>query len=102
MEERAKGGVGLINPESIYVDPVGSGHIRQLGIQEVVQKKKGAFEEVPVRNMVLAAGMRNNNEPSERLKGEGFRGEFYTIGDCNLPRTMKEAFEEAAMVARRV
>ena len=32
VEERAKGGVGLINVESIYVDPVGRGHIRQLGI----------------------------------------------------------------------
>jgi 2,4-dienoyl-CoA reductase-like NADH-dependent reductase (Old Yellow Enzyme family) len=32
VEERAKGGVGMINPESIYVDPVGRGHIRQLGI----------------------------------------------------------------------
>ena len=30
--ERAKGGVALINVEAIYVDPVGRGHIRQLGI----------------------------------------------------------------------
>ena len=34
VEERAKGGVGLINLESIYVDPVGRGHIRQLGIHD--------------------------------------------------------------------
>ena len=32
--ERAKGGVGLINVESIYIDPVGRGHIRQLGIYD--------------------------------------------------------------------
>ena len=32
VEERARGGVGLINVESIYLDPVGRGHIRQLGI----------------------------------------------------------------------
>ena len=32
--ERAKGGVGLINIESIYIDPVGRGHIRQLGIHD--------------------------------------------------------------------
>ena len=30
--ERAKGGVGLIIVESMYIDPVGRGHIRQLGI----------------------------------------------------------------------
>jgi len=32
--ERAKGGVGLIIVESMYVDPVGRGHIRQLGIYD--------------------------------------------------------------------
>src|SRR4030043_15048 len=34
LVERAKGGVGLINVESIYIDPVGRGHIRQLGIYD--------------------------------------------------------------------
>ena len=34
VAERAKGGVGLINVESIYIDPVGRGHIRQLGIYD--------------------------------------------------------------------
>ena len=34
VAERAKGGIGLINVESIYIDPVGRGHIRQLGIYD--------------------------------------------------------------------
>jgi 2,4-dienoyl-CoA reductase-like NADH-dependent reductase (Old Yellow Enzyme family) len=32
VAERAKGGVGLILVESMYIDPVGRGHIRQLGL----------------------------------------------------------------------
>jgi 2,4-dienoyl-CoA reductase-like NADH-dependent reductase (Old Yellow Enzyme family) len=34
LVERSKGGVGLIIPESMYTDPVGRGHIRQLGIHD--------------------------------------------------------------------
>lgn len=76
--------------------------LEEIKDDSILLQKKGAFEEVPVRNVVLAAGMRNNNDLSERLKREGFRGELYTIGDCNIPRTMKEAFEEAAFAARRI
>jgi 2,4-dienoyl-CoA reductase-like NADH-dependent reductase (Old Yellow Enzyme family) len=34
IAERAKGGVGLIIVESMYMDPLGRGHIRQLGIYD--------------------------------------------------------------------
>ncbi len=63
---------------------------------------KGDVEELKVANVVLAVGMRSNDTLAEELKAEGTIGELYVIGDCNIPRTMKEAFEEAAMAARSV
>ena len=63
---------------------------------------KGDIEELKVRNVVLAVGMRSNDALAEELRAEWTVGELYVIGDCNVPRTMKEAFEEAAMAARRV
>jgi pyruvate/2-oxoglutarate dehydrogenase complex dihydrolipoamide dehydrogenase (E3) component len=68
----------------------------------IIVQKKGVFEEVKVDNVIVAVGMRNNNALAETLRAEGFKGELYTVGDCNIPRTMKEAFEEGAMVARRI
>jgi 2,4-dienoyl-CoA reductase-like NADH-dependent reductase (Old Yellow Enzyme family)/thioredoxin reductase len=68
----------------------------------VVVQKKGAFEELPAKNVILAVGMRNNNLLAEELRAKGSVQELYIIGDCSIPRTMKEAFEEAAIVARRV
>ena len=45
MEERAKGGVGLIIIASMYIDPVGGGRLRQLGIYDgkLILQKKGAI-----------------------------------------------------------
>jgi uncharacterized FAD-dependent dehydrogenase len=63
---------------------------------------KGDVEELKVANVVLAVGMRSNDTLAEELKAEGTIGELYVIGDSNIPRTMKEAFEEAAIAARRV
>lgn len=68
----------------------------------VVVQKKGTFEELPAKNVILAVGMRNNNLLAEELRAKGSVQELYLIGDCSIPRTMKEAFEEAAIVARRV
>jgi hypothetical protein len=63
---------------------------------------KGDVEELKVRNVVLAVGMRSNDMLAEELRAEETIGELYVIGDCSIPRTMKEAFEEAAIAARRV
>lgn len=46
--------------------------------------------------------MGSNNTLAEALKAEGTIKELYVVGDANLPRTMKEAFEEAALAARRI
>jgi len=43
-----------------------------------------------------------NNKLAEELKVEGGVNELHTIGDCNIPRTMKEVFEEVVIVARRI
>ena len=48
----------------------------------------------------VGSGIKKPNV-SERLKRKRFRGMLYTFGDWNIPRTMKEAFEEAAFAAQR-
>jgi hypothetical protein len=68
----------------------------------IVVQHRGYVEELKVENVVLAVGMRSNDTLAEELKAEGSIGELYVIGDSNIPRTMKEAFEEAAIAARRV
>jgi 2,4-dienoyl-CoA reductase-like NADH-dependent reductase (Old Yellow Enzyme family)/thioredoxin reductase len=68
----------------------------------IVVQKKGVFEELPAKNVILAVGMRNNNLLAEEVRANGSVQELYIVGDCSIPRTMKEAFEEAAVVARRV
>ncbi len=76
--------------------------VEEIRDDSIVVQHKGKFEELKAKNVVLAVGMGSNNTLAEKLRAEGAIGELYVIGDCNLPRTMKEAFEEAAMVARGV
>ncbi len=76
--------------------------VEEIKDESIIVQKKGIFEELPVKNVVLAVGMRNNNELAEALKAKGSVKEVYVIGDCNIPRTMKEAFEEGTIVARRI
>ncbi len=76
--------------------------VEQIRDDSIVVQQKGEFEELKVKNVVLAVGMRNNDMLAEELRAEGAIGELYVIGDCNIPRTMKEAFEEAALAARMV
>jgi hypothetical protein len=46
--------------------------------------------------------MGSNNELAKILKAHAAIDELYAIGDCNIPRTLKEAFEETAFAPRRV
>jgi 2,4-dienoyl-CoA reductase-like NADH-dependent reductase (Old Yellow Enzyme family)/thioredoxin reductase len=68
----------------------------------IVIQSEGKFDELPVKNVVLAAGMRNNNDLAEELKAAGCAAELYLVGDCNFPRTVKEATEEGAIAARNI
>ncbi len=68
----------------------------------IVIQSEGKYDELSVSNVVLAAGMRNNNDLAEELKAAGFAGELYLVGDCNFPRTIKEATEEGALAARNI
>jgi 2,4-dienoyl-CoA reductase-like NADH-dependent reductase (Old Yellow Enzyme family)/thioredoxin reductase len=68
----------------------------------IVTQSEGRFEEIPVVNVVLAAGMRNVNDLAEALMAAGYAGEFYQVGDCNFPRTVKEATEEGALAAHQI
>ena len=76
--------------------------VEEIRGDSIVVQHKGYVEELKVENVVLAVGMRSNDTLAEELKTEGTIGELYVIGDSNIPRTMKEAFEEAAIAARRV
>jgi 2-enoate reductase len=76
--------------------------VEEIKDDSIVVQKKGEFEELKVKNVILAVGMGSNNTLAEALKSEGTIEELYVVGDSNIPRTMKEAFEEAAFVARRV
>jgi thioredoxin reductase len=76
--------------------------VEEIRDDSIVVQKKGEFEELKVKNVILAVGMGSNNTLAEALKSEGTIEELYVVGDSNIPRTMKEAFEEAAFVARRV
>jgi len=76
--------------------------VEEIKDDSIVVQKKGTFEELKAGNVVIAVGMKNNNVLAEELKEEGLIKELYVVGDCNIPRTMKEAFEEAAIVARKV
>lgn len=68
----------------------------------IIIQREGNLEELQVKNVVLAVGMRNNNDLAEELKAEGTIEELYLVGDCNLPRTIKESIEEGAIAARNV
>ncbi len=76
--------------------------VEEIRDDSIVVQHKGYVDELKVENVVLAVGMRSNDTLAEQLKAEGTIGELYVIGDSNIPRTMKEAFEEAAIAARRV
>jgi pyruvate/2-oxoglutarate dehydrogenase complex dihydrolipoamide dehydrogenase (E3) component len=76
--------------------------VEEIRDHSIVVQKKGHFEELQAKNVILAVDMRSNNTLVEALKAEGTIPEIYVVGDGSIPRTMKEAFEEAAIVARKV
>ena len=76
--------------------------VEEIKDRSIIIQKEGMFEELPVENVVLAVGMRNNNDLAEELKAGGQIEELYVVGDCNLPRTVKESIEEGALAARNV
>lgn len=76
--------------------------VEEIRDDSIVVQRKGDVEELKAENVVLAVGMRSDDVLAEELKAEDAIGELYVIGDCNIPRTMKEAFEEAAIAARRI
>jgi NADH dehydrogenase FAD-containing subunit len=76
--------------------------VEEIRDDSIVVQHKGYVEELEVENVVLAVGMRSNDALAEGLMADETIRELYVIGDCNIPRTMKEAFEEAAIAARRI
>ena len=76
--------------------------VEEIRDRSIIVQKEGMIEELPVEHVVLAVGMRNNNDLAEELKADGKIEELYVVGDCNLPRTVKESIEEGALAARNV
>jgi 2,4-dienoyl-CoA reductase-like NADH-dependent reductase (Old Yellow Enzyme family)/thioredoxin reductase len=76
--------------------------VEEIKDHSIIVQKEGVSQELQAENVVLAVGMRNNNDLAEELKAEGKIEELYVVGDCNLPRTVKESIEEGALAARNV
>jgi pyruvate/2-oxoglutarate dehydrogenase complex dihydrolipoamide dehydrogenase (E3) component len=76
--------------------------VEKINGDSILVQKQGNFEKLDVKNVVIAVGMRNNNELVEELKASKNIEEVYSVGDCNIPRTMRDAIEEAAYAARAV
>ena len=76
--------------------------VEEIKDDSIIIQKEGKYDELPVKNIVLAAGMRNNNDLAEELKAAEITAEIYLVGDCNFPRTIKEATEEGAIAAHRI
>ena len=76
--------------------------VEEIKDRSIIVQREGIFEELHIENVVLAVGMRNNNDLAEEMKAEGGIEELYVVGDCNLPRTVKESIEEGALAARNV
>jgi 2,4-dienoyl-CoA reductase-like NADH-dependent reductase (Old Yellow Enzyme family)/thioredoxin reductase len=76
--------------------------VEEIKDDSIIIQKEGKYDELRVKNVVLATGMRNNNDLAEELKAAGFAVELYLVGDCNFPRTIKEATEEGAIAARKI
>jgi len=76
--------------------------VEEIRGDSILIQKEGKFEELDVKNVVIAVGMRNNNELIEELRARKNVEEIYSIGDCNIPRTMRAAIEEAAYASRAV
>ncbi len=76
--------------------------VEEIKGDSILLQKEGNFEKLDIKNVVVAVGMRNNNELIEELKEHKNIEEIYSVGDCNIPRTMREAIEEAAYASRAV
>jgi NADPH-dependent 2,4-dienoyl-CoA reductase/sulfur reductase-like enzyme len=90
---------GLFARNSVTGSPT---TVEEIKDGSVILQREGNFEELQVKNVVLAVGMRNNNDLVEELKAEGIVEELYLVGDCNLPRTLKESIEEGTIAGRNV
>jgi len=60
---------------------------------------EGCYKEISVHSVVTAVGMASNNRLADILNASGVP-DVYTIGDCVLPRKMKEAIYEGAVIGR--
>jgi pyruvate/2-oxoglutarate dehydrogenase complex dihydrolipoamide dehydrogenase (E3) component len=76
--------------------------VEEIRESAIVLQEGGEFKELAVENVVLAVGMRNNNELAETLRAEGALMQLYQVGDCHIPRTLREAIEEGTIAGRRV
>jgi len=66
----------------------------------IVQNREGEQKLIAGDTIVLAAGMKSNNNLKEKLQGKV--PELYEVGDCVTPRHIIDAVEEAARAARLI
>ena len=68
----------------------------------MILPKESQFEELEVKNVILATGMRNNNKLFETLRANKVAKEICAVDGCNFRRTVRYAMEQAAFAARTV
>jgi len=66
----------------------------------IVQNREGEQKLIAGDTIVLAAGMKSNNNLKEKLQGKV--PELYEVGDCVTPRHIIDAVDDAARIARLI
>jgi NADH dehydrogenase FAD-containing subunit len=74
--------------------------VKSIAKDEVEVGCKGRKEILPADTVVLATGVKENQELVEPLKG--LKAEFYKIGDCVNPRKAFDAIHEGFETALRI
>ena len=77
--------------------------VEEIGEHSVVVQTEGEREVIPDIDMVvLAAGRSPNNELGDALIRQCAAPKIYIIGDCRVPRRMKDAVHEGSEVGRLI
>lgn len=76
--------------------------VEEIRKNKVVVQKRGEYEEIDIDFVIVAVGIASNNQLADLLKEKEKVAELYTIGDCVLPRKVKEAIYEGLLVGRQV
>lgn len=78
--------------------------VEKIESKKVKLQSKGKYDEVEIDRVILAVGMKTNNQLYEKLivDDELKSTQIVQIGDCVLPRKMKEAIHEGYITSMKI